>query len=47
MSQYTVVWDKDVEEHFVNGWVAADARTRATLTEVANWIDANFAIDPD
>jgi hypothetical protein len=47
MTRYTVVWDPDVEVPFIGYWVAGDSQTRATLTEIANWVDANLAEDPD
>jgi hypothetical protein len=47
MARYTVVWDPDVEAPFIANWVAGDSQTRATLTEIATWVDANLAEDPD
>jgi hypothetical protein len=47
MTRYTVVWDEDVEDPFINAWVAGDSQMRSTLTEIANWVDANLAADPD
>jgi hypothetical protein len=47
MTRYTVVWDLDVEAQFVAAWVAGDAQIRDFLTEVANWVDTNLAVDPD
>jgi hypothetical protein len=47
MTRYTVVWDPDVETPFIGYWVAGDSQMRATLTEIANWVDANLAEDPD
>jgi hypothetical protein len=47
MTRHTVVWDEDVEGPFINAWVAGDSQMRATLTEVANWVDVNLAEDPD
>jgi len=47
MNRYTVIWDKDVEEPFVNAWVAGDSQLRATLTEIANWVDRALAEGPD
>jgi hypothetical protein len=47
MTKYTVVWDSQVEAHFITAWVHSDPRTRAILTDVANWIDANLAVDAD
>jgi len=46
MTRYTVVWDPDVEAPFIKYWVAAGSQTRAILTEIANWVDANLAEDP-
>ncbi len=45
MIRYTVVWDADVEVPFTNAWIAGDARLRAILTSVANWVDANLMDD--
>lgn len=36
-----------VESQYINAWDSADSRTRTTLTQVANWVDANLAEDPD
>lgn len=47
MTRYTVVWDRDVEVSFMNAWIAGNSQTRAVLSEVANWLDANLAEDPD
>jgi hypothetical protein len=32
---------------FLQFWLAGNAGTRRRLTEIANWIDANLADDPD
>ena len=45
MIRYTIVWDADVEVPFTNAWIAGDARLRAILTSVANWVDENLAED--
>jgi len=47
MTRYTVVWDQDVQGPFTSAWVAGDSQMRATLTAIANWVDANLAVDPD
>jgi hypothetical protein len=47
ITRYTVVWDADLEAHFVDAWVGSDSQTRALLTDIANWIDANLAVDPE
>ena len=47
MSRYTVVWDKDVEYQFIAAWTAGDSQMRATLTEIANWVDENLAEFPE
>lgn len=47
MTRYTVVWDPGVELPFISYWTAGDSRMRASLTEIANWVDANLAEDPD
>jgi hypothetical protein len=47
MSRYTVVWDVDVESHFLEAWVAGDSHARSILTEVANWIDRELATEPE
>ena len=46
MTRYTVVWDKEVEDPFMNAWFAADSHRRAVLTAIANWIDRELAVDP-
>ena len=46
MTRFTVLWDTDLEQHFIRAWVESDSETRAALTDIANWIDANLAIDP-
>jgi hypothetical protein len=45
MIRYTVVWDADVEVPFTYSWIAGDARLRAILTNIANWVDTNLAED--
>jgi hypothetical protein len=30
----------------MNAWIAGNSQTRAILSEVANWLDANLAEDP-
>lgn len=47
MTRYTVVWDAQVESHFIDAWIACDSQSRAVLTEIANWVDGNLADDPD
>jgi hypothetical protein len=47
MTRYTVVWDADVETPFMNAWIAGDSRTRAVLTEIADWVDKQLAENPD
>jgi len=47
MKRYTVIWDKDVEDPFVNAWIAGDSQMRATLAEIANWVDKTLAQEPD
>ena len=46
MTRYTVVWDQDVEVPFINAWIAGDVHTRAILTYLGNWLDANLTDDP-
>ncbi len=46
MARFTVVWDPDVEASFINQWVLGSSQTRASLTEVARWIDANLCENP-
>jgi hypothetical protein len=36
-----------VEGPFIDAWVAGDSEKRAMLTEVASWVDANLAENPD
>lgn len=45
--RFTVIWDNEVETSFVRTWVAADSQMRATLTEVANWVDTNLSVGPE
>jgi len=47
MTRYTVVWDQDLLAHFTDAWTKSDSQTRDTLTQIANWVDRNLAIDPD
>jgi hypothetical protein len=47
MIRYTVVWDADVEAPFIDAWLASDSLTRAMLTEIANWVDQNLAVNAD
>jgi hypothetical protein len=47
MSRYTVVWDADLEDQFIDFWARGNSETRAILTAVANWVDANLSIDPE
>lgn len=47
MTRYTVVWDAAVEAQFVSAWVAANSGVRATLTEIANWVDSHLVLDPE
>jgi hypothetical protein len=47
MTQFTVVWDSDVEAAFISYWIAGDSHMRAVLTEAANWIDVNLSYSPD
>lgn len=47
MTRYTVLWDTELDQHFVDAWVRSDSNTRNVLTDVANWIDSELSIDPD
>ena len=47
MTRFTVVWDVDVESQFINAWTTGNATTRTFLTDIANWVDANLADDPE
>lgn len=47
MTRYTVAWDQDVEVPFMHAWLAAHSELRASLTEIANWVDRELATDPD
>ena len=47
MTRFTVVWDDSVERPFINAWVEGDSNKREILTEVANWVDANLAEEPN
>lgn len=46
MIRFTVTWDEDIEDPFIEAWVAGDSQMRATLTEIANWVDTQLADDP-
>lgn len=46
MTKYTVVWAEEVETPFIDSWVKGDSQMRATLTEIANWVDSNLSHDP-
>jgi hypothetical protein len=45
--RYTVVWDSELDNAIVNTWIASDSPTRATLTAISNWLDAQLAENPD
>jgi hypothetical protein len=47
MTRFTVVWDRNVEIPFMKAWILGNSQTRAVLSAVANWLDANLAEDPD
>lgn len=47
MTKYTVVWAEEVETPFIDSWVKGDPQMRATLTEIANWVDNNLSHDPE
>ncbi len=47
MTQYTVVWAKEVEEPFINYWIKGNSLTRVILTEIANRVDTNLSEDAD
>ncbi len=46
MTQFTILWDADLERHFIDAWVDSNSETRAMLTEIANWVDAYLEFDP-
>jgi hypothetical protein len=46
MERYTVIWDRSVEESFINLWILGDSKSRETLTEIANWVDRNLSQNP-
>ncbi|MCC7473887.1 MAG: hypothetical protein IT425_00705 [Pirellulales bacterium] len=47
MKRYTVTWDKDVEESFIENWMTAAPEVRKHLTEMADWVDENLAVAPN
>jgi hypothetical protein len=47
MTQYTVVWDSDVEVAFIEEWIDGDSQLRALLSEIANWADRNLKDSPE
>jgi|GEM_PF-3680905 len=47
MTRYTVLWDEDVQSHYIQAWSAGDSDTREVLTEIADWVDKNLIEDPD
>ena len=47
MTRYTVIWDDDLLAYYVRSWTESDPQTRATLTEVANWVDRYLEFDVD
>ena len=46
MTRYTVLWEKSLENHFIDAWGKSDSTTRGVLTEVANWVDNELSLDP-
>jgi hypothetical protein len=44
VTQYTVLWDEDLEAIFIDTWIASDSLTRAILTDVANWVDSTCLV---
>ena len=40
----TVTWDPQVEEELARAWTIA--RNRQAITDAANWIDDELAVDP-
>jgi hypothetical protein len=47
MTRYTVVWDEQVESQFLRAWLRGDSHLRSILTDIANWIDRELAVDPE
>ena len=47
MSRFTVVWASDVQEDFIDRWIAGDSATRHRLTLVANKVDQELAVAPE
>jgi len=47
MTRYTVIWDTDVEAELTLAWLDGDSELRATLREIADWVDKNLTSNPD
>jgi hypothetical protein len=47
MARYTVIWDKVLQENYTDMWTRSDPHTREILTQIANWVDHNLAVDPE
>jgi hypothetical protein len=45
--RYTVVWTSDVQDDFIDRWIAGDSATRHRLTVVANRVDQELAAAPE
>jgi hypothetical protein len=47
MASFTVVWDAELESSYIEAWLFSDSASRATLSEVANWLDRELGLDAD
>lgn len=45
--RFTVVWERDVQQPFIDQWVNASSGERARLTAAADLIDRELAAAPD
>jgi hypothetical protein len=47
MTRYTVIWDDDLLDLYIRSWTKSDPQVRATLTDVANFVDHYLEFDAD
>ncbi|MBW3598040.1 MAG: hypothetical protein KY475_12275 [Planctomycetes bacterium] len=47
MTQFTVVWDSDLEAEFIRFWTDAGSHLRALLTHASNWLDERLSQAPE
>jgi hypothetical protein len=47
MIRYTVVWALDVQNDFIQSWLAGDSDRRRQLTTIADLLDKSLVIAPE